>query len=87
MLLKLSSDLALKQKAIILSKLINGHAIHCTGMVRVLFSLHNPKRVQVYSTWTSPPSVTESRLSWVSFPNYVELAKVLNPAFWLTAAW
>lgn len=51
MLLKLSSDPALKQKAIILSKLINDHSfIHCTGVVRELFSLHNPVRVQVCST-------------------------------------
>lgn len=38
-------------------------------------------------TWTAPPSVTELCLPWVSFPNYMELARALNPAGWLTAAW
>lgn len=90
MLLKLSSHLALKQNAIILSKRINDHSfIPCTGVVQVLFSPHNPVRVQGYRTGQDiTPSVTEACLPWVYFPNYMELfrARALNPASWLTAA-
>lgn len=51
MLLIPSPDLAQKQNAIILSELINGHSfIHSSGVVRELFSLHSPVRVQVHRT-------------------------------------
>lgn len=87
-LLKLSSGLALTQKAIILSKLIKDlHSLH-RGGYNIVFPAQSSEGAGLqHRTWTSPPSVTEQHLPWVSFPNYMELAKAaLNPASWLTAA-
>lgn len=51
MLLRLSSDLALKQNAIVVSEPINDHdCTRCAGVVTTLFLLHKPVRVQVYRT-------------------------------------
>lgn len=89
MLFMLSSDVALKQNGINLCKAFHDpYFVHCTGVVAVLLLLYAPVQAQGNRTGHGHHLIqSELCLPWVFSPDYMELAKALNPASWLTTSW